>query len=147
MIPFSLGVDTVDGGNGFDMINGKPEVVGFAMAEILKAYNTGRVDFQRIAQFIVDNGLGKDLPVVQESVGAVLDVVSKLRSVFDQALSGTQEQIAAAVKALAALGFRLDYVGTQADANGDLLRISYNRTITTDRSVLGRGRHRLQLLR
>ena len=111
-----------------------PEVVGYAMAEILDAYNTGRVNFKNIAQFIVDNGLGKDLPVVQESVGAVLDVVSKLRTAFDHALSGTKEQIAAAVKSLESLGFRLEYVGTQADANGDLLRISYNRTINTEQA-------------
>lgn len=129
-----MGVDSADGGQGIDTINGVPEVVGYAMAEILDAYNTGRVNFQSIAQFIVDNGLGKDLPVVQKSVGAVLDVVSKLQTVFNQALSGTQEQIAAAVNALESLGFRLEYVGTQADANGDLLRISYDRTINTDQA-------------
>ncbi|HLQ47214.1 MAG TPA: hypothetical protein VK137_20890, partial [Planctomycetaceae bacterium] len=125
--------DSLDGGAGLDTINGTPEVVDFAMDQIVNAYNTGRINVQSVVQFIVNNGLGENLPVVQESVGEVLDVVSKLKAAFDTALSGTKEQIQAAVQALASVGFHLEYVGSQVDSNGDLLRITYDRTINTDR--------------
>lgn len=131
------GTDSLDGGAGSDTINGTPEVppvFGFAIDQITSAYNTGRVNVQNVIQFIVSNGLGQDLPVVQETVGDVLDAVNKLRTAFDNNLSGTKEQIESALRSLQSAGFTLEYLAPTADANGDLLRITYDRTFNTDRA-------------
>ena len=104
------GTDSLDGGAGLDTINGTPEVIGFTMDQIAGAYNTGRVNVQNVIQFIVSNGLGQDLPVVQETVGDVLDVVNKLRTAFDNSLSGTKEQIESALRSLQSAGFTLEYL-------------------------------------
>ncbi len=133
------GTNQLDGGEGLDSINGTPEIVAFAWDQILSTYNTGRIDALSVAQFIIDNGFGQDLPVLQESVGEILDAVTKLQSAFDKALTGTQQQIEAARLDLAALGFTIEYMGSRADANRDLLRITYHRTFNTDRARLNVG--------
>lgn len=129
------GTDVLDGGAGFDTINGVPETAGTAMRAIVEAYNSGRLNVGNTIRAIVNSGFGQNLPIVQESVGEALDIITKLQAVFENAfdVSATQSQLEAAWRSLESAGFHLDYLGSAKDANGDLLRITYDRTFNADR--------------
>lgn len=137
MLDGGAGTNVTDGGPGLDTIDGVPESVTYALSSIVQAYNDGRLKLidpkSPLIKFIADSGLGDrlvDLPVVEESLSSVLDIASKLQQVFENSfsVSATQAELEQTWRSLEQAGFHLDYLGTSPNSDGDLLRVTFDRT-------------------
>ncbi|MCA8997325.1 MAG: VCBS repeat-containing protein [Planctomycetaceae bacterium] len=121
-------------------IPGGGESLGIAQ-KVVEIYNRGRTDIVGTLESLIDGSLGIDLPLVRESITDALEVFQKYRQAFEQGLHDALsiDELEQAWRALESAGFRLEYAGRTVDAQGDLLRVTFDRSFLSQRPTFNVG--------